>query len=177
MCNTITHMQCYKKPLGRLCPAAAQAPLAPAAPLLCWLNFLVKPHQEPPWHLWEEKKTQKNYLHKYHNFYCSVHSFWRHIPKLHSYSLLRICAFFQFEFAWLWWFLCCFLRSESCSVQYFLPVKVLVHCNQDSLNSARKTQPTEFSLTLSKAFSHSISNFWFLFFLHPFQLLSFSCRM
>lgn len=53
-------------------------------------------------HLWEEKNPQKSYLHKYHNFYCSVHSFWRHIPKLHSYSLLRICAFFQFEFAWLW---------------------------------------------------------------------------
>lgn len=44
-------------------------------------------------------------------------------------------------------------------MQYFLPVKVLVHCNQDSLNSGRKTQPTEFSLTLSKAFSHSTSNF------------------
>lgn len=89
---------------------------------LCWLNFPTKASSGASLscvsplevYFWKKKKPWKSYLHKYHNFYCSVHSFWRNIPKLHSYSLSRICAFFQFEFAWL-----LLPVSDSCCVALF----------------------------------------------------------
>lgn len=59
----------------------------------------------------DKKKPWKSYLHKYHNFYCSVHSLWRNIPKLQLFSLKNLCLFPIWIclalIARQWFLLCC----------------------------------------------------------------------